>query len=214
MKMSPPSKSVPFKPYFIQRLRAPGERLPAGTRPLDTYYARRTSDPEAQKKLRAEYAESIAVLNRLLRLDYMGSSEFEWGAFSDALTATVRQAADMVPVSFEVQGAMEPALFKKRATPKKTELQKANLHGWARREHVEPLKVFMQREADYQDQRLKEPTYFRRSCFGRVGETKGDIVGWYDIGLYWFLTLDKNLADDVKQLLRVAISHESTDRSR
>lgn len=209
MKTSPPSRSVPFKPYYIQRLRTPAPRgcqsptyrLPAGTRPLDTYYARRTSDSDVQKKLRVEYAESIEVLNGLLRLDYMGSSEFEWGAFSDALTATVQQAAEMVPVSFEVRGAMEPALFEK---PKKTKTQVVSLHGWARREHVEPLKVFIQREADYTDQRLKEPTYLRRSCFGRAGETKPDIVGWYDIGLYWFLTLDKNLADDVKQLLRVA----------
>lgn len=198
-----------FKPYLIQRLRAPlaprefpspTYRLPAGTRPLDTYYARRTSDPEAQKKLRAEYAESIEVLNRLIRLDYMGSSEFEWGAFADALTATVQQAAEMVPVSFEVQGTMEPDLFEK---PKKTEAQALSLHGWARREHVEPLKIFIQREADYKDQRLKEPTFLRRSCFGQGG-TRGNIVGWYDIDLYWFLTLDKNLADDVKQLLRVA----------
>ena len=201
MNTSPPSKSVPFKPYCIQRLRAPGWRLPEGTRSMDTYYARRTSDAEARKQLRAEYAESISALNRLFRLDYMGSSEFEWGAFSDALTGTVRQAASMVPVSFEVKGTMELALFEK---PRKIEAQTLSLHGWARREHVEPLKVFIQREIDYKDQRLKEPTYLRRSCFGQAGGLPGDIVGWYDIDLYWFLTIDKNLADDAKQLLRVA----------
>lgn len=181
-----------FTPYCIQRLRAPTAYPADSVVPLDTYYRRRQQDASKVAGLRIEYADSIKALNDLFRLDYMGSAEFEFGAFGKALGAVVCSGR-VVPVAFEVNGPTASV----------------NLYGWAYPEHVEPLKQFVHAELAsefYHHCRLLEPTYMRHSCFGDVKGCGSDTVGWLDIDLGWFLTKDKALAEAAKKLLQVALT--------
>lgn len=74
------------------------------------------------------------------------------------------------------------------------------LVGWAQSAHAEPLQKFVVAEAAGRNKTpLKEPTYLRRACFEH--DPHYDIVGWLDIDLYWFLTKDPRLAEDVCRIL-------------
>jgi len=196
-----------FEPYYIQRIQTATE-FPTKEIPtlVDYYTAPRTDE------LYKKFKESFEILNCLIPLDYMGSSEFEYGAIPNTLRDITNNRKSFSQFKIVVSGIPEDLycsrLFKfKKAT---------KLYGWCLVEQKLQLKKFIEDEcADISNIRLKESTGLQAGCFGKVRRNfnnrdafeieSSDITGWLCLDNCWFVSTSKDQANGLAYMLGIDV---------
>jgi hypothetical protein len=168
-------------PYLIQRLKKPFTKKPKT--PLDVLrkFGLFSSglSPEAKE-----------VISEICVFDYMGSSEYEFGAIPKALTKIIKQ--DLI--SFNITVPFSHKSF-----------TKDNIISGERKIFIICPKAIKEEVSDYirkignEDERCKERTSFRASLASR--EFDRNIFGWFDIENLFMFFKDHRMFNAWKAIL-------------
>ena len=201
------------RPYLIQRFEPPlgTIKFPAPAACIN-YYLNTPEANQANKSI-----TSHQWLTNAARCDYMGSSEFEWGALPKSLRemAELGKAGQLITETMELIGVSyrrwrdEVPLN----TPKEM-LAEQIVEAWliCPAENVAEIKkyisIFSVKEPDF---RTKEFVGMQRGIFGEIyqnrqtgePELRRDYSGWYDLDNHWFLTTNQDQFKAIKILLGI-----------
>lgn len=134
--------------------------------------------------------EAYALIDKLWRFDYMGASEFEWGAVPAALNAIVQYRKAEVLDGFTLQltgpaPEVRDKRFPEYADCSKTKTKTASLMVLCHRAHRTNVIDVLERltENDYpQEPRLKEPAHAWRAAFH---QPQSDVIGGLELDNDW-----------------------------
>ena len=148
--------------------------------------------------------DAMSLLKDIWRYDYMGSSEFEWGAVPKSLHEIGKYSVDnnLTSFEFEVTAKLSKWSFeylKKRNKDAKKEV-KATVYVVCHKEDVNQVKDFITQMSDNTDDskrkfHLKESSNFVDSICGSEYHT--DTVGWHDIDNHYLFFTDKEMFDKI-----------------
>jgi hypothetical protein len=160
--------------------------------------------------------EAYELIEKLWRFDYMGSSEFEWGAVPAALKALYEYRKAMVLDGFILRlTGPAPELRDKRfpeyPEASKTQTKTADLMVLCHKAHRTNVIDTLERltESDYcQEPRLKDPAHAWRCTFG---QPQADVIGGLELDSGW-IYLTTEAADSCKGLQQLyGVEIEPTD---
>ena len=143
-------------------------------------------------------AEFTAMRGGILRFDYMGSSEFEFGAIPRALHEMARTASAFKSTTITIPKGEIDRGMRGASGPTRDGM----VYLLARPEHRAHAEALIRETArDRFKPRLKEIPYLGRAlCEGDEAHT----AGWLELdNLFWFFT-DKRMHDGVKMLFGIA----------
>jgi len=194
-------------PYLIQRIERArhSDELPVGL--AAKYQAGTERTPEER-----------TYINDLMPLDYMGSSEFELGAFGKAMKSIVANRADFRRFKLIVTGMPDNSWYK---MPGLTE-SNVELFGFAHKDHILQVKAdIILMAADLFTSRTKERIQLR-DVFGVVQSTqfkdgkrlrksilsleKSDLSAWLNIDNLWAVGSEAYQMDRIAELLGIQVS--------
>lgn len=159
--------------------------------------------------------EAYALVNKLWRFDYMGSSEFEWGAVPAALAAIYEYRKALMLDGFILQlKGPAPIMDKKYpeyANPDPKAEKTASLMVLCHKAHRTNVIDVLERITEddrVQEPRLKDPAYGWRCTFH---QPQSDVIGGLELDNGWIYlsTESKESCDGLQQLFGVQI--EPTD---
>ena len=138
-----------------------------------------TKDPYLVQRGKFENTKDkdIAGIDSLIRFDYMGSAEFEWGSLPASLKAIMRNWSNYIETSVKVTnigGRIETELF---ITCKKNE--------------EDAVKEIVRKLAEEDKYRTKEYVGLKKLINGDDYITKERVDFWWDIREDWFVCLNK-----------------------
>jgi hypothetical protein len=140
--------------------------------------------------------DAMSIINDIWRYDYMGSSEFEWGAVPKSLHQMGEYAIKGNLTSFEFEVTAEVSDFSYDFAKKrnKSVKKKANaiVYVICNKDFTEQIKGFITNMASSnKGYRLKESLNFKESICGFEYHT--DVVGWHDIDNHYLFFTDKEM---------------------
>lgn len=193
------------KTWLIQRVLKPhrAERGPLEA-PVDTMAF-------GGGKLRGGLSkEAFELLGKILRWDYMGCAEFEFGALPDALNR-IAAATDLrrweLPVEVVVTWLEEPRdSARKRGKPPAPRLAPLTLYVIGREGHREQINTTLI-EIAADKYRLKEGVRHRMA--GYVTGLYSDFLGGVELDNGWWFFVDKEPRDHMATLFGVREERES-----
>ncbi len=165
-------------PFLVQRLLKPYERK---------------DDFEEGIIVKKGLVDEIGeIFEHIMDFDYMGSSEFEWGALPNSLEYAIKYAKDKDYIACEIdvisaKGNIKPIFYICH------KIMEDQVVAWIRK------------AAKEEQPRCKEEVRLQGALDGRydLDLRSSALCGWYDLdNRFWFFT-DRNMFLDVKKLFGV-----------
>jgi hypothetical protein len=181
-------------PYLVQRLK----KL-SGTQTVPNNLMGYYQGPK--RELTQEERNTI---NSIFKVDYMGSSEFEFGAFPKALREIAQLNLEtwtltLTGVPYEFMGGKQPVVTKS-----------VEVFILSKPEDKNDITVFFNDQITKKSVRLKECTQIQEGLFGRweipykkrkYEITASDISAWLDLENHWIATTNATQLKLMKTLL-------------
>lgn len=136
--------------------------------------------------------EAWEMITKLIRFDYMGASEYEWGAVPDAFRKIAKDNKDYITDKMDVKISGYSFDTHKR------EKGKATVYIITKPEWLEETKVFIKKCAVGKEE-LKE----RALLDSAVINKKDDLVGWIELENGFMFFTDKGMFDNMCQLFKI-----------
>lgn len=215
------------KPWLVQRLNKP-HRLPEGQKP--TLLAQIGSSLSfGGGLLHGGFSkEGWEFIHQIMEFDYMGASEFEWGAVPEAFIAIIKMAKahELTSFTMEVERCkylsrkLEPGenyrlVFKDVTLANGNRRRKAvkvkgpppgemaKIHVICRKTQQEEVKTFILKDLEsdgFGCDRMKEPTRLR-SAVDPVQEWDGRNVGWIELANPFMFFVDDEMFKSMKEIV-------------
>lgn len=169
---------------------------------------------------------ALRKLDSLMRNDYMGASEFEWGALGKAWTFVAQRRADLVPFEMQFEGQpYQTWVIPQGKVRKKLQdwpARKVNLYGFCPKEFIEEYPkmlndwakenykgYFMKCYPRMKDSLFPEQSYSMRTYMENKDERynpfkdNSRVVAWLDFDSPAFFTVRQGLYKEVSSLFGV-----------
>jgi len=143
--------------------------------------------------------KAVDLVKNVFSFDYMGASEFEWGAVPKALSAV--HEADKVAFSLEIAGSDINHQWKPRHEPDFP--GKSTIYVLCSVKHIEEVEARIRKVAsDEGSLNLKEAT-----CLQRALDNNADsrVCGWLELDNGFFFFTDKAMWENTCKLFGVTI---------
>ena len=188
------------RPWLIQRLNKPF-KFPEGhlTKGRDNPFSFGGGLPNGGLS-----KEAMACLRSVFTFDYMGSSEFEWGAVPKALCSMVVSIQDLTAKSFEVdQGDVSFGKWEERYFKKPVKGVTKTVYVIAKDSHQVPAENYI-RSLIGKEPELKERTRFHEALLepsDSAEDWRTKTQGWLDLDNCLLFFTDKEMFEKMKVLL-------------
>lgn len=148
--------------------------------------------------------EALACLRDVFSFDYMGSSEFEWGAVPKALSSMVVSIQDLTTKSFEVdQGDVSFGTWEERYFKRPVKGVMKTVYVMAKGSHQAPAEAYI-RSLIGKEPELKEWTRFHEALLDpsdSAEDWRSKTQGWLDLDNCLLFFTDKEMFEKMKVLL-------------
>lgn len=146
--------------------------------------------------------EAMAMFRPIFSFDYMGSSEFEWGAVPEAFKSILLSIEDFAPVTFEI-AAKEIHFHEwdERDYKRPEKGAKKTVYLYAKKDHLGPAEAFIRSLAGKAEPELKESAGFRRAILEPNDDKedwRNEIKGWLDLDNCLMFFIDKGMFEKTK----------------
>mgnify|MGYP007090093903 CR=1 FL=1 len=142
--------------------------------------------------------EAMALLHNVCAFDYMGSSEFEWGAVPNAFARMYDDHDAYITGKMHVK--CSKVNYSKKSRP--VTYRESDIWYICRPEHEDNVKAFIKECADDKE-RLKEVSMLRNLvCDPTWGERK---VGWIELNVGFMFFREEKMFKDMCELLSFKI---------
>lgn len=143
--------------------------------------------------------QDFQVLNQVIRFDYMGSAEFEWGAIPEALNHIWDNRGNYL--------FGEITLHYRYKDWRSDEISEGNktVYYVCSKEDESEVKSRLSKWAlndDVNDNRMKESLLFGAAMAGKSSKIS-PIVGWLELNNRFFFFLDKKMFEDIVHLFEI-----------
>lgn len=151
--------------------------------------------------------EAMDMLRKVCRFDYMGSSEFEWGAVPNAFYWVFERHDEFKTGEMEVTctGTDYEAGKKKRKHVEKTVT--AKIYYICLPDHEDKWKEFINKCAAHKEE-LKEISML---SYNLINESSSRSCGWIELGMGYMFFTDKKMFDDMCGLFEIGESREKAE---
>jgi hypothetical protein len=144
--------------------------------------------------------DAMSIINDIWRYDYMGSSEFEWGAVPKSLHQIGEYASkgNLTSFEFEVTAEVSDFTYNFAKERNKSVEKKVNamVYVICHKQFTEQIKGFITNMASKNKcYNLKESLHFKESICKHEYYT--DVVGWHDIDNHYLFFTDKEMFDKI-----------------
>lgn len=147
--------------------------------------------------------DAMGLLRDIFRFDYMGSSEFEWGAVPKALTQVAKNANNYKAFEFVIPLSSVAKNWSDKSTAIPTGV--ATIYVICDKSHIEEVKSrICSWAADGHRNELKERTNLS-SALRPIHEWDKDVCGWLELNNGFFFFTDRDMWEKTARLFRVAV---------
>jgi hypothetical protein len=145
--------------------------------------------------------EAMELIRSIFRFDYMGSSEFEWGAVPKAIAKIAKEQGGYVATTIEVD-AQEPAYFaRKRGQKPKT--GKATIYILCRLDWITEVAARVSKWAKEEPYgETKESVMLQNAIFNNDRYDK-EYGGWLELDNGFFFFTDKEMFEKTRDLFGI-----------
>lgn len=193
----------PFKkPYLIQRVCKPYDAIGEIPESAKGYYLKSGLEPNQERS---------GYIRNVLRLDYMGSSEYEFGAVPKSLKA-LAEALKSDPNGFEIHALTftgKPYHWDSNIVAQLKEKEATAFllcHKNHKDEILKVIQTLIKEPYGNRELKLKELADFPAGLFGKVHTkteiAESDLTAWLDLDNPWILCKDKTQLDAILPLLQ------------
>jgi hypothetical protein len=149
-------------------------------------------------------AEAMGLLGDIFRFDYMGGSEFEWGAVPEALQHIAKNVKKYKAFQFTIPLACVAKDFRDKSTEEPTGY--ATIYVICDKSHVTEVgERIVHWAANPYGGELKETTHLSNTL-RPVHEWDTDVQGWLELDNGFFFFTDRDMWEKTAQLFGMRIS--------
>lgn len=150
-------------------------------------------------------AEAMSLLKEIFRFDYMGSSEFEWGAVPEALQHIAKNVKKYKAFQFTISLACVAKDFRDKSIEKPTGY--ATIYVICDKRHVVKVKERIVHWAANPYTRGLQETTRLSNTLRPVHEWDTDLQGWLELDNGFFFFTDRDMWEKTAQLFGVKVSN-------
>jgi len=184
------------EPYLIQRLKKPHKKVEGEK--ANIMQALANSFSFGGGKINGGISkDAMKLLNEIWRYDYMGSSEFEWGAVPESLQAIAKDIKNYIRSEIRVKASQHDYTANAVVYCTETIYYVCNIKD---KQEVEKWIAILANDVE-RKYRTKEGVRLASSMCGEEYST--DIVGWHDIDNHYLFFTDKEMFDNFCKLINL-----------